>query len=79
MSQRDVKRTLGRLMTDAAFRQCCFQDPARACLVRGVQLAPHELEALLRVPRRRLGNLLGTLNSRICRLHIEHSDDRRAR
>jgi hypothetical protein len=78
MGQRDVGRTLGRLMTDAAFQQCFFQDPARACLVRGVQLAPHELEALLRVPCRRLGNLSGKLDDWICRLHIEHSDDHRA-
>lgn len=79
MSQTDVERTLGRVLTDAAFWQGIFQDPARACLLLGVQWAPHELEARLRVPRRRLGNLSGKLDDRICRLHIEHSDDRRAR
>ena len=79
MSQTDVERTLGRVLTDAAFRQGFFQDPARACLLLGVQLAPHELEARLRVPRRRLGNSSSKLDDRICRLHIEHSDDRRAR
>ncbi len=79
MSQTDVERTLGRLLTDAAFRQGFFQDPDRACLLLGVRLAPHELEALLRVPRRRLGNLSEKLDDRICRLHIEHADDRRAR
>jgi hypothetical protein len=52
MSPRDVEQTLGRPLTDAAFRRCCFQDPAQACLVLGVQAAPHELEALLRVSRR---------------------------
>ena len=78
MSQTDVERTLGRVLTDAACRQGCFQDPARACLLLGVQWAPHELEARLRVPRRRLGNSSSKLDDRICRLHIEHSDDRRA-
>jgi len=71
MSQRDVERTLGRLLTDAEFRQGFFQDPARACLLLGVQLAPHELEALLRVPRRRLASLSGKLDDRICRLQID--------
>jgi hypothetical protein len=79
MSQTDVERTLGRVLTDAAFWQGFFQDPARACLLLGVQLAPHELEALLPVPRRRLGSLSSKLGDRICRLHIGRSDDRRAR
>jgi hypothetical protein len=71
MSQRDVERTLGRLLTDAGFRHGFFHDPARACLLLGVQLAPHELEALLRVPRRRLASLSGKLDDRICRLQID--------
>jgi hypothetical protein len=71
MSQRDVERTLGRLLTDAGFRRDFFHDPARACLALGVQLARHEVEALLRVPRRRLTGLSGKLDDRICRLDIE--------
>jgi hypothetical protein len=77
MSQRDVERTLGRQLTDAAFRRCFFQDPAQGVSRSWSPVgAPR---ALLRVPRRRLGNLSGKLDDRICRLHIEHSDDRRAR
>ena len=75
MSQRDVERTLGRLLTDAGFRRNFFRNPARACLEVGVQLAPHEVDALLRVPARRLANLAGQLDDRICRLHIEDSSD----
>jgi hypothetical protein len=71
MGQTDVERTLGRLLTDAGFRQDFFLSPARACLELGVQLAPHEVEALLRVPRRRLANLSEKLDDRICRLHIK--------
>ena len=75
MSQRDVERTLGRLLTDPGFRRNFFRNPARACLEVGVQLAPHEVDALLRVPARRLANLAGQLDDRICRLHIEDCSD----
>ena len=74
MSQRDVERTLGRLLTDGSFRRDFFKDPARACLQAGVQLAGHELEALLRVPLRGLVSLAGELDDRICRLEIDGSD-----
>jgi hypothetical protein len=70
MSQRDVERTLGRLLTDQGFRDDFFLDPARACLLLGVQLVAHEVEALLRVPRRAVASLGARLDDRICRLHI---------
>ena len=75
MSQRDVERTLGRLLTDAAFRREFFRDPTRACLGLGVQLAAHELDALLHVPPGRLAGLAGELDDRIVRLHIEDGAD----
>ena len=78
MSQRDVERTLGRLLTDVMFRREFFSDPARACLGLGVQLAAHELEALLRVPARRLTALEGDLDDRIRRFRIDDLDDRGA-
>ena len=71
MSQRDVERTLGRLLTDAGFRRDFLRNPSRACLEFGLQLAAHEVEALLRVPPRRLASLAGQLDDRICRLHVE--------
>ena len=74
MTQRDVERTLGRLLTDENFRDEFFLDPAGACLVLGVQLAPHEAEALLRVPRSMLATLGDRLDDRICRLHIQQDD-----
>jgi putative modified peptide len=77
MSQRDVERTLGRLLTDAGFRRDFFRNPARACLELGVQLAAHEVDALLRVSRRRLASLAGQLDDRICRLDIEDTNDPR--
>ena len=73
MSQRDVERTLGRLLTDAGFRRDFFRNPARACLGLGVQLAAHEVDALLRVPTRRLASSAAQLDDRICRLHVENA------
>ena len=75
MSQRDVERTLGRLLTDAGFRRDFFRNPARACLELGVQLAAHEVDALLRVSNRRLASLAEQLDDRICRLDIEDATD----
>jgi hypothetical protein len=74
MSQRDVERTLGRLLTDAGFRRDFFRNPAQACLELGVHLAAHEVDALLRVPPRRLVSLAGQLDDRICRLHIDDAN-----
>ena len=75
MSQRDVERTLGRLLTDSGFRRDFFRDPARACVEFGLQLAAHEVDALLRVPPRLLASLAGRLDDRICRLDIEDAND----
>ena len=74
LSQRDVERTLGRLLTDQGFRDEFFLDPAHACLHVGIQLTPHEVEALLRVPRSMFATLGGRLDDRICRLHIQRGE-----
>jgi hypothetical protein len=74
MSQRDVERTLGRLLTDEGFRDEFFLDPARACLTLRIQLAAHEVEALLRIPRSALATLGARLDDRICRLHIQRGE-----
>ena len=74
MSQRDVERTLGRLLTDEGFQEDFFRDPARTCLLLGIQLAPQEVEALLRVPRAGLATLGARLDDRICRLRIQRTE-----
>ena len=74
MSQRDVEWTLGRLLTDEGFRDDFFLEPARACLTLGIQLTPHEVEALLRIPRSTFAVLGARLDDRICRFHIQRSE-----
>jgi hypothetical protein len=74
MSQRDVERTLGRLLTDEGFRNDFFLEPARACLTLGIQLAAHEADALLRIPRPAFARLGARLDDRICRLHIQRGE-----
>ncbi len=74
MSQRDVERSLGRLLTDEGFRDNFFRDPVQACLALGIQLTPHEVEALLRVPRPALASLGARLDDRICRLRLQRSE-----
>jgi hypothetical protein len=74
MSQRDVERTLGRLLTDEGFQENFFRDPVRTCLLLGIQLAPQEIEALLRAPRPALASLGARLDDRICRLQIQQGE-----
>jgi len=74
MSQRDVERTLGRLLTDQGFRDEFFLDHARACLTLGIQLTSQEAEALLRVPRPAVASLGARLDDQICRLHIQRGE-----
>lgn len=70
MSQRDVERALGRLLTDEGFRQEFYHDPPRACVALGIQLTEEELAALVATPRSALANLGSRLDDRICRLHL---------
>ena len=68
MSQRGVEQTLGRLLTDAAFRRQFFEDASRATLLSGLTLSSEELDALRRVPREETTVFSRLLDDRICRL-----------
>ncbi len=70
MSQRNVERALGRLVTDQGFRHDFFEDPVEACLLLGLQLTSEELEALLRTSRAALAKLGDRLDDRICHVHV---------
>jgi hypothetical protein len=70
MSQRDVERTLGRLVTDERFRGDFFGDPQSAVLRAGLDLSREELDALSCVPRAAVAALGARIDGRICRLHV---------
>ena len=74
MSQCDVERALGRLLTDDAFREDFFEIPGGACLLLGLHLVPSEMEALLLVPREAIADLAGRLDDRLCRFHAHAYD-----
>jgi hypothetical protein len=70
MSQRDVERVLGRLVTDEGFLADFFGNPKPAVLRAGLDLSREELDALSNIPRAALAALGARLDGRICRLHI---------
>ena len=70
MSQHAVERTLGKLITDAGFREEFCKDPASASLHVGLELSREELDALSRIPRTALAALNARIDGRICRLHV---------
>ncbi|MBI3785540.1 MAG: hypothetical protein HY270_19275 [Deltaproteobacteria bacterium] len=70
MSQRCVESVLGRLITDAAFRDQFFETPEDLCRENALELTPTELTALLQIDEERLVNTASTLDPRIVRATI---------
>ena len=70
MSQREVERTLGKILTDEGFREEFFTNSEIACLHNGLDLSPEERDALSRLPRMPLEALSVCIDGRICRLRI---------
>lgn len=76
MSQRDVERALGRLVTDDGFREDFFEDPECTILRAGLDLSEEELAALSRTPRPALAALGARIDGRICRLRVSGQPSR---
>lgn len=70
MSQRAVERTLGRLVTDPAFRARFYREPEQAAVELGLELSAGEIEALRRIPAPALAQLEACVDDRLCRLHL---------
>jgi hypothetical protein len=77
MCQAAVEKTLGKLVTDEAFRDRFFTDPATASFQAGLDLSAAELEALGRVPVAALVRLSWVLDGRICRLLVAGDSETR--
>jgi hypothetical protein len=73
MSQAAVERTLGKLVTDPAFRRRFFWDPAAASFSAGLELSGEELDALSRLPLEAIERFSTCLDDRICRCTLENS------
>jgi hypothetical protein len=74
MSHAAVERTLGKLLTDEAFRDRFFADPAVASFTAGLVLSTAELDALSRLPREALSQLSRRLDDRIRRLRLDQDE-----
>ena len=71
MTQHAVERTIGKLVTDAAFRTKFFSNPAVATWEAGLTLSPVELEALSRLSSAALTRFGESLDARIRRLWVD--------
>ncbi|HVM97005.1 MAG TPA: Os1348 family NHLP clan protein [Candidatus Acidoferrales bacterium] len=70
MSQRCVESVLGRLITDATFREQFFETPEDICRDHTLELTATELTALLQIDEERLITTAATLDPRIVRAVI---------
>lgn len=78
MSQAAVERALGKLVTDEAFRESFFHDPATASFHAGLELSTAELDALLRLSAKAIATFSARLDARICRLRLEERGQTRS-
>jgi hypothetical protein len=71
MSQGAVEKALGKLITDDAFRNRFFAEPAVASVTAGLALSRVELEALSHLSQQALARFSRRLDDRIRRLAFE--------
>jgi hypothetical protein len=71
MSQEAVEKALGKLITDDAFRNRFFAEPAVASVTAGLALSRVELEALSHLSQQALARFSRRLDDRIRRLAFE--------
>jgi hypothetical protein len=71
MSQAAVERTIGKLVTDEAFRTRFFQNPAGASFSAGLELTQCEAEALSRLSPEAVARFSASVDARICRLPVQ--------
>jgi len=73
VTQQAVERTLGKLLTDEAFRDRFFAKPEAASWEAGFSLSPIELEALSQLSPEALDRFSEGLDKRISRPSLDPS------
>lgn len=71
MSQAAVEKTIGKLVTDDAFRARFFADPVDASFHAGLELTGAEVAALSRLPKTALTEVSRRLDDRLRRLCLD--------
>jgi hypothetical protein len=71
VTQHAVERTIGKLVTDAAFRTRFFSNPAAATWAAGLTLSSVEIEALSNLSSAALARFAESLDARIRRLYVD--------
>lgn len=79
MSQDNVERLLGRLITDSDFVEACCESLERACIERGLLVSELELSAIRETDIRRFASfapvLASVLDDRIIRAGSGHKNE----
>ena len=79
MTQDSVERTLGKLLTDEAFRVRFFIAPVEACREVGISLSSVELDALQQLSREALARFSEDVDARISRPALDPTGQGRQR
>jgi len=77
MTQHAVERAIGKLVTDAEFRERFYVNPEAATWEAGMPLSGVELEALAALSRDAVVRFSEGLDVRICRVSLDADGDDR--
>ena len=78
MTQQAVERAIGKLVTDAEFRERFYVNPEAATWEAGLPLSRMELEALSALSRDAVIRFSEGLDARILRVSLDTTDMRRS-
>jgi hypothetical protein len=76
MTQQAVERAIGKLVTDAEFREQFYVNPEKATWEAGLPLSGVELAALAALSRDAVVRFSEGLDVRICRASLDTTEDR---
>ena len=76
MTQQAVERAIGKLVTDAEFRERFYVNPEKTTWEAGLPLSGMELEALTALPQDTVARFSEGLDARIRRVSLDTTEDR---